>query len=270
MFILYLEYIAIGLLSPITAFISSARDGLMYDVRVVRGVHRLKINYMIISFFIYSIILSSTQYLINSSLCQTYTEMNVQQYFNNQSQKIYLSEKCQHFVPGINYLWLLIMFFDFIYIYFLIVHIDYTSSVRLVDKINSRLNQRRRFIFSFLILILRLIAHLIRCILIGTTGQIMPILMSTFLVIMILFNVFIHFRAIFIYNFSINFLKSKHLTDDNEDDLLNNLRDTNDEDEDDSSDDEKTEKKNLILSLPSSSKKNKKKKYQRPKTNIGL
>jgi cellulose synthase/poly-beta-1,6-N-acetylglucosamine synthase-like glycosyltransferase len=244
-----LNYIAIGLLSIFYGFFATGRDGLMYDLRIVRGLHRVRWNVTFYAFTVYSILLSLSQWSISSDCSE-----NV--HINNHTNVLTISNGCSNTVSASMWLWVVILILDALYIITLLSHRDYRSERLIKERIKIRRIQKSQMVFSLCILCVRIILLVIRF---GFMVAAVPLSAATFLnVTIIVFlgcNLYAHARSISIYSYHINDLETKNITDTSEVKTKSSsqrlLLESSDE-EGESSDDVAMDKKPLMTKSTSS------------------
>ena len=191
-----------SLVTICVGFNAAGRDGLMFDTRVVRGLHRLPRYGLALFFFLYSIFLSIPQWIMNSdeNMCSESF------HFNNETNKLIIATECAHVLKTINILYLVVILIDPFYIFFFLCQPDYRSAEQWVDKIKIRTHQQRRFIVSFILLFIKVSIITPRFILILISGNVGAIILSAMNLTLLTFNFFVHIRCLMLYShvFKIN------------------------------------------------------------------
>lgn len=239
-----LNYIAIGLISIFYGFFATGRDGLMYDLRLVRGLHRIRWNITFYTFTCYSILLALSQWSIDSD-CSEIVHLK-----NQTNTDIILSNTCNGFIISSMWLWIVILFLDAIYIITLLSHRDYRSERLMKERIKIRKIQRTQMGVSLIILCIRIVILLVRF---GIMIFAIPLSAATFLnVVIIVFlfcNLYAHGRAMSIYAHHIRDLESKNIEDTGENKLKmstpRHILESSDE-EDEESAEESTDRNTLL------------------------
>jgi hypothetical protein len=202
-----LNYIAIGLISIACGFIAAGRDGLLYDIRVERGLHRVSWTVLFYSFSIYSILLSISQWNIGIDCGQEVT-------ITNQTTSSVLVDGCGNLIVISMWLWIALLFLDSIYITVTISQRDFRKESSLKDQNNTKRSQRKQFFIAFIILIIRAAIHAIRFVIMVIAVPLSAAtFINVFLCLCILFNVIIHGRALSLYNHIIQVMDSKNVID---------------------------------------------------------
>ncbi len=240
-----INYIGIGIISILYGFIGAGRDGLMYDMRVLRGIHRTRWNVMVYIFSVYSILLSVSQWSISVDCSDHVT-------FTNETHTGVINNTCSNLVYGSMWLWIALLVLDAIYIITLISQRDYRSKATLKEQIEVRRTQRKQFVLSLVVLCMRLVVHVVRFALMVTA---VPLVAATFinafLIVWVVINVVIHVRAISIYTFTINDWESRDIVDTSSSKYQPNQRqyippESDDDDDDDEEEDVKHDTKPIL------------------------
>ena len=202
-----LNYIAIGLLSIFYGFFATGRDGLMYDMRLVRGPHRVRWNITFYTFTIYSILLSLSQWSVSR-------DCSDEVFMQNKTNFIHISNECNGLITTSMWLWIVMLVLDAFYIITLLSHRDYRSERLLKERIKIRRIQKTQLSVSLALLCVRILIVISRF---GVMVSADPLSAATFLnVFIIVFlgcNLYAHSRAISLYTSHINDLETKNIVD---------------------------------------------------------
>lgn len=205
----FYSFFVASLVTICLGFIAAGRDGLMFDTRVVRGLHRLPRYGFVIFFFLYSVFLSIPQWILNSDdrLC---TESI---HFFNETGKVIFATSCSGYLDAINILFLIIILLDPFYIFCFLNQADYRAAEMLTDKIKIRRQQRIRFGFGLLFLIIKIGLVVPRFILILFTENVGAIILSGMNLSLVAINLFVHCRVLMMYSHIIKIHSTLPITD---------------------------------------------------------
>lgn len=193
------NYIIIGITSIIFGFVASGRDGLMFDTRVVRGVHRLEWPVLIHIFGIYSIILSISQWSLNKDNENCSISID-----NISTTEISIKNQCSNVLYATNVLWIVILIIDSLYITTFLIQRDFRTGETNQDRLEIRSMQRRQFIISFIIGIIRICVHVSRFFLILFLSNIISIILTSIQIFLFGgFIMFIHIRLLLLTTYDI-------------------------------------------------------------------
>lgn len=197
------NYIVIGIVSILFGFIASGRDGLMFELRVARGFHRVTYYNTLYICSIYSIILSLSQWNLNKDNDNCILEIT------NSSHAITITNKCSDHLYATNVLWIVILIVDAIYITTFLAQKDFRSAQTNKDRVAVRTAQKTQFIYSLIINIVRIILHIARFVLISYLSNTVSIILSSILFLIIIFKTIFHIRTISITSYSIDTFSTK-------------------------------------------------------------
>jgi len=167
----------------------------MFDTRVVRGVHRIEWPFLIHFFGIYSIILSLSQWNLNKD--NSYCDMT----FDNTSSSI--KNICSDKLYATNVLWVVILIVDSLYITTFLIQRDFRTGETNQDRLNIRSIQKRQFILSFIVGIVRICVHLARFGVIISLFNTISIILTSIVFIIILLVLVFHIRLLSLTSYDI-------------------------------------------------------------------
>lgn len=244
-------------------FIAAGRDGLLFDTRVIRGLHRLSRYGFALFFFLYSIFLSISQWIINSDNQLCFESFH----FDNETHQVIVATDCKQILKSINILYLIIILIDPLYLFFFLYQPDYRSPETFADKLKVRLQQRRGFVFSFLLLFAKLGLLIARFVMILVSGNVGAIILSAMNLMLIVFNFFVHIRCLMLYSHVIKVhtalpvadttnpvsFKRRNTSSDDDHHIPQKVDDDHDSLTDDDDDDGDTSQASLLRSQPNKS-----------------
>ena len=221
-------FINTGILFVLFGFSLGAKDVLMFDVRVVRGIHRLPGFILIAIFSIISILFSLSQYLLfsNSSNCSIQLVNNT---IHNDQQQNTINFNCSYNYKVTEYIWYTCLFMLSVYIFLLLSHRDYRSAIKLKDKLFVRNYQKKQFIFAFLFGFIILILLIVRFGFVIILHNAYALSISIIVIICFFFVLFFNFRAFSLTNYFINTYTKNDINDisiDNKKDKSKNIEKT--------------------------------------------
>lgn len=196
-------YIVIGIASIIFGFLGSGRDGLMFDTRVVRGLHRLPWPIMMFFFGVYSILLSVSQWSINEN--NSYCHMNINQFDIN--------NKCSGDLNAVNILWYIILITESLYITTFLYQQDFRSAITNKDRLMLRSVQKKQFIISLVINFISIALHIPRFASIVYLRNAVSIALSITVFLFISIRTIVHIKAILLTAYAIRKFSNPDIND---------------------------------------------------------